>query len=487
MDYGRSLLGNWVNREPTASLWLTVTALLIFGVAFAHSRSDDDRAWVWGRRLIESLVRALVFAALPGMFYFLLNSNHTTFSQTCGSFTTHGSLSNQAWQEWQNLYGREHIQRDLRVTQYVTVETEEIIQPTDPSMPPLYRNIKVDRPISQNSIAGFRGRVTMNLVDPDHQQDTFDAYTLSALYEYDVINPVDTETRTEFSFPLWANTKLYQDISVTVNGEQAPLWRIISDTITWDDQMIPGEKNVVSIHYVTRGMNGFRFEIPEPREVTNFELTVALDTNNYFLFTDPEGSGIHIDVKTEPPYEVFTWTIERSVMSPRIKVYTRQGWPYAPYRETIVALSYAARASTLFLSLTALTLLICGAPVNLRQMALLACLFAVPHLILMTGGIPAPKSITLAQFASYQVKMLPVISIFPLALAFIALRKLPRLPLVLTLALMALFMAGYPFVGLVLDEQERNVLEGMIQVAMIAYVAVLTLYARVRGAFQRKA
>jgi len=195
-----------------------------------------------------------------------------------------------------------------------------------------------------------------------------------------------------------------------------------------------------------------------------------------------------LDVKTENSYEFITWTIERSIISPRLSVYAREGWPYAPYHEMIVTLPYTARASILFLSLAALTLLICGAPVSMRQVALLACLFAIPHLILMSGGVPTPKSITSTQFASYasyQMKMLPVISILPLVLAFITLRKLTRLPLVLTLVLMALFMAGYPFAGL-LDEQKRNAFEGIVQVAMIAYVFALTLYVRVRSTFQHK-
>ena len=72
----------------------------------------------------------------------------------------------------------------------------------------------------------------------------------------------------------------YQGVSVKVNGESVSFWRVLSDTITWDERMRPGEKNVVSIQYVTKGMDGFRFEIPEPREVTNFELTVALDVHS---------------------------------------------------------------------------------------------------------------------------------------------------------------------------------------------------------------
>jgi hypothetical protein len=190
-----------------------------------------------------------------------------------------------------------------------------------------------------------------------------------------------------------------------------------------------------------------------------------------------------LDVKTEPPYKFITWTIERSILALRLGVDMPQDWPYAPRHEMTVALPYAARASMLYLSLAALTLLICSTPVSLRRVALLACLFTIPYLVLMAGGVPAPKFIAPAQFADYQVKMLPVLSALPLILAFIVLRKLTRLPLVLTLALMALFMAGYPFIGLLPDEQKRNVSEGIVQAAMIVYVFALTLYTRVRSTF----
>ena len=78
--------------------------------------------------------------------------------------------------------------------------------------------------------------------------------------------------------------------------------------------------------------------------------------------------------------------------------------------------------------------------------------------------------------------MLPVLSIGPLVLAIITLRKLPRLPVVLTLLLMALFMSGYAFVGLLPDEQKRNATESLVQAGMIAYVLVLALFTRVRRA-----
>ena len=170
-------------------------------------------------------------------------------------------------------------------------------------------------------------------------------------------------------------------------------------------------------------------------------------------------------------------------MAPSLGFSVKQFWPYAPYQEMIVALPNAARAAMLFFSIAALTLLICGAPVNLRLFAILGGLFLLPFLILMSGYLPYPASITSAEFAGYQVKMLPMLSVLSLIPAFILLRKLPRLPMVLTLLLMALAMGGYAFIGLLPDEQKRNSTETMIQACLIGYLFLLTLYTRLRPIF----
>jgi len=280
MECAKSLLENWVNHEPTASLWLVVVAVSFFGMVFTRSRSDNDHAWEWSRLLITSLAKTLVFVAVPITFYFLLNNNYTAFNTIYASFTTGGSLSNQAWQKWRDQYGGAYHQQDLRVTQYTMSETQEVIQPTDPMLPLLYRNIKVEQPVLQKSIVSFRGQVTMNMIDSTHIVDTFNGYKLSTLYVYNILNPTNTETRVEYRFPLSPETKLYQDIHIRVEEEEVPFYQVISGTIVWDGRMGPGEKNIVSISFTTWGMDWFLFEIPTPREVTDFKLTVVLDTDN---------------------------------------------------------------------------------------------------------------------------------------------------------------------------------------------------------------
>jgi hypothetical protein len=162
-----------------------------------------------------------------------------------------------------------------------------------------------------------------------------------------------------------------------------------------------------------------------------------------------------LDVETSPSYKFITWTIDRAILSPRLGVDLRQYWPYAPYQEMVQVLPLAGRPLIFFLSLLMLTLLICGAPVELRRIALTAGLFMLPFLVLMAGGLPHPASITPAKFAGYQVRMLPILAVPVLAIAFFILRKLPRTPLILILVLMALFMGGYALVGLLPDEQNE--------------------------------
>jgi hypothetical protein len=185
-----------------------------------------------------------------------------------------------------------------------------------------------------------------------------------------------------------------------------------------------------------------------------------------------------LDVNTTSTHKVIEWKIDRSILAPRLGMSLIQQWPYAPYQAMITTLPLAARASTFFLTLVIITLLLCSVDIRPSHLALLGLLFMVPFLILMSGGIPHPASVSMEQFANYQSRMLPLITLLPLILAFFILRKMPRLPLILILILMALFAGGYPLIGLLPDEQKRKAFETISQVGMIAYIFLLALFTR---------
>jgi hypothetical protein len=484
MDAFKSLWENWVRAESLAYLWLAISAVSLLGVTFTHQHKDDGQIPAFGWRLSLSLARVLGFVGLLVMFPFLLRSAYMAFEKVNGSFLIGGSLSNVGWQEWRDRYGGHVTQQDLRVSQYVPVETVEAIPPADTSQPTLYRHVTVEQPVLQSSIQRFRSTVGINLVAPVQRTDTYGAYKLSALYEYLIINPSDDTTRAEFQFPLSKDTLLFDDIQVSVDGQEFTGYQVISETLTWDRSLMPGEQIAIAVQYDATGMDWFVFESTEPREINDFNLAVTVDTHSCCISTNPDNGSIQLDIQAEPTYQVITWTISQAIVAPRLGMSLRQHWAYAPYHAMIVTLPYAPRGFILCFSLVMLTFLLCRAPVRLRQIALLACLFALPYLILMAGGLPAPSSIPPDQLAQYQVNLLPVISLILLGLAFMVLRGQARLPMLLVLAIFTLFMAGYPFIGLLPDEQKRNTYEGIIQVVMLAYLFLLVLWMRVRGAKQ---
>lgn len=272
-----NLLQNWIIAEPVAGLWLGIVAVLLFGVTFAQLTKRTGLSW--GHGFFVAIAHTLVVVFLVAVCYFLLNSDFKTFSQIYGSFTTGGSVSNRAWQQWRNIYGGGYDQKDLEVVQFVTVVNEEVVPPSDPSAAPLYRNVKVEQPIQQNSIIGFRGKVELTAAGGYNNANTFNVYALSADYEYDIVNSSTEETRAEFRFPISPTSKLYQDIVITVNGKQVP-WQIASQAIFWEDRLTPGEKQKINIRFHTWGENDFLFEVPEQREVTNFSLKLVMNTDN---------------------------------------------------------------------------------------------------------------------------------------------------------------------------------------------------------------
>jgi hypothetical protein len=475
MDQVYYLLQNWISAEPSAILWLGIASVLLFGLTY--SRLKDRTGYSLWRVLLTALVNSLVLIALAVMSYSLLDSGYKAFFNVYGPFVASGTVSNRGWNVARKAYGGAYDQQDLQVMQYVTVITQQVVQPAKAQDPPLYRNVKVEQLLDQNSINGFRGKVNVDVTAND-RSDTFNGFGLNADYEYDIVNPSTTEVRAEFRFPVSFETKVYKDISITANGKEVP-WRMAGNAIYWEGPMVPGEKQVVSIKFSALGLNRFQFAIPDQHLITKFSLVVTVNTNEYLLQTEPANGGIQTHIEKTSQGSAITWKIDNAIVSPKLGFSLIQGWPFAPRQEMLVILPYAGRASILFLALVVLTLVICNADVRLPSLAFLSVLFMLPFLLLMSGVIPHPVWVTSAQLADYQVKMLPVITLLSIVLAFFVMRRSPRLPFVLILVFMALFIGGYPLIGL-LDEQKGKSIETLVQVGIIAYVFLLTLILRLR-------
>ncbi len=467
------ILSNWVNKEPFGSLLLSIVVVLLFGTTVHQLQFRKN----WFQVITEALAKSLSFAALAGMVYFLLVSNTAAFENVHGSFLRHGSLSNIAYWEWVDTYGDSYFhQQDLQVTQYKWVETVEPL----PENPVLYKTVHSEQVLAENSISRFLGTVYLQGADWDNRDATFNAYTMRAAYEYDVENTLVEATETRFHFPLFGGAKLYQNISVMINNTPVN-WTYKDNGLTWEHPLAPGEKATILIEYETWSMDGFTFGIQKARDIRNFTLLIGIDYDFNWPNYEPREQ-FQVDTYQDGEYSIYKLSLDRAVSTPNAGLYMGLKWPYDPYRQMVMAMPYAARASLFFLTIVMLTWIIYGIQVDLQKIALLGGLFLLPFMIMMSGCFPHPNFIYSGNIAAYQVKMIPFLSLVSAGIAYQLLRKtFSRELLWLTLLLMELSIGGYVLISFIGDEQKRNATEALIQAGLIGYLFFLTLFTRLRA------
>ena len=478
------LLADWIGREPVAGLFLAVTAVLLFGSIITSQPGTSSSLQTWVRRLINALLCGLLFLGMSGAFQFLLDRDYMGFSEIYGSFTRQGSLSNIRWNGWRSRYGGQVVQSDLVVTPAVWREVVESIPPADPLGRVLYRNTLVEEIIAENLITGFAGDLELDMVNPENPTDGFNAYALTADYHYRIKNPLQEDVYARFIFPI-PEAGLCRDIRVLLDEVEIP-FLVNNNRLSWEKTIGPGEQISVSIHYFLSGMDYFVFEIPEPRQVRDFTLRLAINSDASGLIMEPEGA-ISTEVADRGAGKLVTWRIVDAIAAPRMGTYMTQGWPYSPFHSLLVVLPYAAKALLFFLSLATLTLLIARIPIDLWQLAALAALaalFCIPFLILMSG-LPRPAAISPDDWDLWQVRMLPLLAVIPVIPGYLVLRGIPSFARLLILMLMVLFVGVYPLSGTIPDEQRRNAILGGVQAGMIFYIFAYTLYIRVRAPIRK--
>ncbi len=457
----------WLTVEPATVLLMLIAAIVLFGASFARLKDGSTTFWGWTRRVIESLVVAGLFLGLLWAFRSILNSNVATFQ------ATHGSLSDANLNSAYSIWGRPHVQRELTLAHYQTVIDKQEIPQSDPAATPVYREVKTDKPIPQNSILGFKGTVDLKLSEREKGYAFYNGFEAKTRFEYQVINDSDIYTdKTDFRFPLPPGQTLLENFSLTVNGEDvSPQLQFTGDSVFWTDRMKPHEQRTIVVTYDARGMQYFYYQIPTQREIKDFTLTMTIDRLPTTLLNYPEGCITPTDIKptADGQGSVLTWKLDRAVTLAGMGVALPQ--PEQPGANVLRALTNSPYALTLLIATLALTLLILGEPVRFIDLALLSGVYSLQFLLM--------ASLTDYVLGFWGVLILGAALVS--LLAFLLYRKHPsRLLRILVAALVIVFGLLYPLSGLLTDVAYRNSVDGLVQVGLIVYLFGLSLYARLR-------
>jgi len=457
----------WMTVEPTIGLLMTIVAVVIFGAAFIRSRDASNTFWPWLRRVIEASVGAILFLGLLWAFRSILTNNNITFN------STHGSLSNTNLRSAQSIWGRPHTQRELVVNHFIErVEQEEIPRP-DPAQPPLYKNKKVRQQVEQNSLRDFVGQVDLTLSRREKGYAFYNGFVVNARFEYNVINDSGLETEAEFAFPLSPGQTMYDDFRILQDDQDvSSQLRFSPDLVQWKRTMQPQQRSKIVVTYSSRGMEYFYYQVPAQREIRNFVLTLTVDRLPISLLNYPEGCLTPTDIKTTSDQQgsILTWRLDRAVTVAGMGVALRQ--PEQPGAQVLRVLLNSPYALTLLITMIGLTLLIRGEPVRFLDLALLSAVYCVQFLVMAA----------VSDFFFGFWGSLILGALLTGVLAFLLFRGYPsRLLRSLVLALVGFFTTVYPLAGLLTDVTQRNSFDGLVQVGLIVYLFMLSLYTRLQA------
>jgi hypothetical protein len=457
---------NWFSVNPEVSLLMIIAAVVLFGSSLARKGLEGGGFWPWLRRILEASVGAVLFLGLLWAFRSVLNSNINTF------YSTHGSQSDLSRESAYTIWGRPHIQNELTVTHSIEVDVQEEIPQTDPTQPPVYRTVHQRQEVPQNSIQSFRGEAKMTLSEREKGYAYYSGFLLDTNFHYVILNDSDFRTDADFMFPLSSNQTLFKDFSILVDGQDiGPDLRFNPDMVSWSRKMDPHQQIQVDIRYSSRGMDFFYYRMPNPRYVNDFEFTLTVDRLPTTLLNYPDGVLTPTEIRATPDGRgsILTWRLDKAITGAGMGVALVQ--PEQPGEKVLRVLASSPYALTMLGAILALTLLILGMPVNLLDLALVAGAYCVEYLVM--AGV--------SDFFFGFWGSLALGAGVTLLLAFLLFRKLPsRLAKVLLFGLIAFFTIVYPLSGLISQIASLNSFNALLQVGMILYLFVLSLYARVR-------
>ena len=446
---------NWAEAAPWIAALMALGAIVVFWAAFSRRRPAEASPgfWPWLRAVLEASVAAGLFLAILWGVRLELNYVERAFR------AEHGRITEVNLRSVQTIWGRPHIQYDLRVTHFVTDTVQEELPRPSPEAPPRFITRRVTRALEQNSIVRTRGTVTVKMNYRRKGSAYYTCFEDDCRFIYDVRNFADRETTADFAFPMSSGQNLFLDFKVLVDSEDYSKHLSFSgEEVRWSLPMAPGRQVTVEVTYRSRGMETWYYQIPEPREIRDFTLVMQLPEVAQGQLNYPEGCMTPSQVQAGPQGKgsVLTWSLDRAITTRGMGV----ALPAAPQPGNLVArvLQQAWRGAMLLLVGLVVSLLGAGMRAGLLRLALI-------------GGAQCAQFMLLAALSDFRpgfVGAFALGALIALALSLLALRWPAGAWSTAPACLVGFFVVVYPL--LALPRVAAGALLTAADIGLIAYL-----------------
>ena len=280
--------------QPIMAFFLAAALLALFLSAYFEGVTRTPSATVPSTlishvyRQAKALIWALMLVTFTARAISLLSGY---FRQTLAAFQqTHGRITQANYQAVQTIWGAAQVQSDLRMDIYYDEEVTERIESEDLTKPAMLRKKTVRYFAPGNPFVPGRHSVTLRQNPRRKGSAIYGGYETSCQFSWSVKNPAARDLKCNLKFPFPAQRAMYDELSATLNGADVlPAMEIREGALVLARDLKANESLEFQIGFKSRGMSTWYFQVPEPREIRDFTLTLTLADLPKGKLNYPEG------------------------------------------------------------------------------------------------------------------------------------------------------------------------------------------------------
>ena len=472
--YLLSLLAKLQSKPVQKFLILALAAVVAAVVLATLARWLRRRGKADGWPALALAVPGNVLKVLAALGLLAAISAHLRFQS--GEFARRrGGVSQRAYDAVTTIWGRPHVQRELRVrAAYTTVhyydkdwlelDAEKL---KAASRPVGFRTKWIEHPIPGDPILQAEHDLTLW---PNYRRKgsgLYPGFEVNCSFRYRVANLSDRQVVADFAFPLPEDQGMLDGLSVTVDGKAIDRELAIEDeSLSWKLHMAPRQEADVAVSYHSRGLEYLRFEPGCGRQLRKYRVrmlckNISPDQVNY-----PIGCMTPTVKEDQGPSILLGWDLDGAV--------TRLGMgvivPRAKQGGSDVArlLEVGPWGLVLLLAMVLVTHLAADRPLRPVALALLAVAYHLYCLLAAHLGDYWPGLIGGMLISAAAVTAI---------VALLHMKSPDRFGSRATPALFVFFAVAYP---LMRTSTYDGLLMSVLYVAMLTYTVVLIIRTRPR-------
>ncbi len=280
-----------IDRQPVLALALGGAFTAVFLSVALGGRKDEAPPPTLGVLIVQKIARivwALTLVGLLGSAVVVLRGH---VDRTLADFRhSHGRVTEVNLAAVRTIWGGEQTQSTLAVELSYDEEETERLESEDPTRPTVLRKKNVRHEVAANPFVSERHEVTLRQNARPKGSAVYAGYETDCSFAYRLKNPAGRAVDATLRFPLPSAHAIFNNLEVKLNGVSVlDRLQVAGGQLLLKNSLAAGETVAVEYSFQSRGLEYWYFQVREPREIRDFQLTLHLPDLPKDKLNNPEG------------------------------------------------------------------------------------------------------------------------------------------------------------------------------------------------------